>query len=111
MLVMVSGPVSAESEKMRMDNIATLNRVAAEVFKRGHIPLVGVNAAAPVIEEAGIADRYEAMMAICEALAERCDAVLLIGESSGACRELEVLQRCGRPVFHHLNELPDGPAH
>jgi hypothetical protein len=80
MLVMVSGPVSAESDKMRMDNTARLNRVAAAVLKRGHIPLVGVNAAAPVVEEVGVADKYATTMMICEALAERCDAILLIGE-------------------------------
>src|SRR5215217_6817839 len=94
MLVMVSGPVSAESDEMRMDNTARLNRVAAAVLKRGHTPLVGVNAAAPVVEEAGVADKYATAMMICEALAEKCDAILLISESSGACRELEVLQRC-----------------
>lgn len=106
MLVMISGPVSAESDDIRMENRARLNRVAAEVLRRGHIPLVAVNAAVPVVEEAGVADKYEATMMICEALAERCDAILLIGESNGACREVEVLQRCGRPVFHDLNELP-----
>lgn len=106
MLVMIAGPVSAESDKLRMENTAKLNRVAAEVLKLGHIPLVGVNAAVPVVEEAGVADKYETTMTICEALAERCDAILLIGESRGACRERDVLQRCGRPVFHDLNELP-----
>jgi len=106
MLVMVSGPVSAESDEKRMDNRARLDKVAAEVLKRGHIPLVAVNAAAPVVEEAGVADKYETTMMICEALAERCDAILLIGESNGARRELEVFQRCGRPVFYDLNELP-----
>jgi Domain of unknown function (DUF4406) len=100
------GPVSAESDKMRMENTAKLNRVAAEVLKRGHIPLVGINAAAPVVEEGGVADEYEATMMICEALAERCDAVLVIGESKGACRERDVFQRCGRPVYYDLNELP-----
>jgi hypothetical protein len=59
MLVMVSGPVSAESDKKRMEKTAKLNRVAAEVLKRGHIPLVDVNAAVPVVE-AGVADKYEA---------------------------------------------------
>ena len=106
MLVMVSGPVSAESDTTRMENTAKLNRVAAEVLKRGHIPLVGVNAAIPVVEESGVTDKYEATMLICEALAERCDAILLIGESSGACRERDIFQRCGKPVFHDLDELP-----
>jgi uncharacterized protein DUF4406 len=106
MLVMVAGPVSAESDELVIENIARLNRVAAEVLKRGHIPLVGINAAVPVVEEAGVADKYEATMLICEALAERCDAILLIGESKGALRERDVVQRRGRPVFYDLDELP-----
>ena len=106
MLIMVSGPVSADSDESRMENIARLNRVAAEIFKRGHIPVVGVNAAAPVVEEAGVADKYEATMKICEALAEKCDAVFVIGESDGTCRELEIIQRRGGPVFHDVNEIP-----
>lgn len=85
-----------------------MNRAAAEVFKRGHTPLVGVNAAGPVIEQAEVEDRYEAVMRMCEALAERCDAVLFIGESGGACREVEVFERMGRPVYRSVEDIPTG---
>lgn len=108
MLIMVSGPTSDESEEVREERLARLNRVAAEVLRRGHIPLVGVNAAAPVVEQAGAEDRYEAVMRICEALAERCDAVLLDGESGGACREVGVFERMGRPVYRSVDEIPPG---
>jgi len=68
--------------------------------------LVAINAAAPIVEAAGVADKYEMAMLICQAMAERCDAILMIGESNGACRERDVLRRCGGPVFQDLNELP-----
>jgi len=106
MLVMVSGPVSGGSREEEERNRDELNRVAAEVLKRGHIPLVGLNAARPVVELAGLEDGYEAVMHICEELAGRCDAVLVTGESGGACREVEVFERHGRPVYKSLGELP-----
>ncbi len=106
MLIMVSGPTSAESEEARAERLRRLNRAAAEVLRRGHTPVVGVNAAAPVVEQAEVEDRYEAIMLICRALAERCDAVLLVGESEGACREVEVFERRGRPVYRALEDIP-----
>ena len=106
MMIMISGPVSAETEELEAENLKKLNKVAAEVLKRGHVPIVGINAANPVVEQAEAEDRYEAAMQICEALAERCDAVLLIGESGGACKELEVFERRARPVYRELNEIP-----
>jgi hypothetical protein len=106
MLVMVSGPVSGDDPEEEEKNRDELNRVAAEVFKRGHVPLVGLNAARPVVEVAGVEDSYEAVMRICEELAARCDAVLLIGESGGACREVEIFERRGRPIYRSLAELP-----
>ena len=108
MLIMVSGPTSSESESLRAERLERLNKAAAEVLMRGHVPLVGVNAAGPVVEQAEVEDRYEAVMRICEALAERCDAVLLVGESGGACREAEVFERRGRPVYREVSEIPDG---
>ena len=99
---MVSGPTSAE-------NVERLNEAAAEVLRRGHVPLVGVNAAAAVVEKARVGYRYEAIMHICEALAERCDAVLVLGESEGACREVDVFERNGRPIYRSIEELPEAP--
>ena len=110
MLIMVSGPTSAASEGVKAARLTNLNRAAAEVLKRGHIPLVGVNAAGPVVEQADTEDRYEAIMLICEALAERCDAVLPVGESGGACREAAVFERRGRPVYRAVEEIPAGAA-
>lgn len=49
-------------------------------------------------------------MGICLALAERCDAVLLTDESGGACPEVEVFERRGRPVYRRVEEIPDARA-
>ncbi len=47
-------------------------------------------------------------MRICEALAERCDAVLMVGELRGACREVGMFETRGRPVYRAADEIPVG---
>jgi hypothetical protein len=60
---------SAETAEQRQHNLEALNKAAAAVMKRGHIPLIGVNAALPVLEWLDReADSYEAIMAISLAL-------------------------------------------
>ncbi len=106
MLIIVAGPYSAETEEQRRRNLDAMEEAAARVLERGHIPVIGVNAALPIVERARVEDRYEALMAISLALAERCDAILLIGESPGANRERDALARLGRPVYRAVEEIP-----
>ena len=76
---MIAGPYrsAANSVADREQNLANLNRAAYELFRRGHVPLVGVNCALPLIAVAG-SDAYESiMMPLSLAMANRCDAVLL----------------------------------
>jgi hypothetical protein len=83
-----------------------MNAVAAEVRRRGHIPIVGVNAALPVLEAAGLPHSHAWMMDIALALAARCDALLQIGHSPGADREADVMRSLGRPIYMDLDDLP-----
>ena len=69
--------------------------------------MIGVNAALPVVERLGPdANRYEAMMAISLALVDKCDAILIIGESAGVNREREVIRSKGLAVYGDLSEIP-----
>ena len=109
MWVMVAGPYTAggANPEQRRANLSALNKVALTVFERGHIPVIGVNNALPVIAEAGEARFDELMMPISLAMAERCDAVLRVGgASSGADQEVARFQAAGKPVFRNLEELP-----
>jgi DNA-binding response OmpR family regulator len=83
-----AGPYSADTAEQRQRNLDAMNEAAAGVMRRGHIPVIGVNAALPIVERLGTAvDRYEAIMAISLALVAQCEAILVIGESAGANRE------------------------
>ena len=110
MWIMIAGPyrTGAKSESDREANLRALNRAAYDVFRKGHVPIIGVNMALPVIQAAG-ADLYEAvMMPLSLALSERCDAVLRIGgASAGADEEVERVRARGGHVYNSLAEVPD----
>jgi hypothetical protein len=110
MWIMVAGPYTtgAASRDDRERNLAELNRVAVALFRKGHVPIVGVNLALPVCDVAG-GDSYHAIMTpLCLALAERCDAVLrLDGASSGADQEVEKIRARGGVVYRSLDDVPD----
>lgn len=106
MLIAVAGPYSAPTEEGQQRNLDLMNSAAAEVIRRGHIPVIGVNAALPVVEALGPDDRYDTIMAISLALVGRCDAILMIGESPGANRERDLVASKGLAVYHSLDAIP-----
>jgi hypothetical protein len=106
MIIAVAGPYSAPSETERKKNLDAMNAAAARLLEMGHTPLIGVNAALPVLEKSSVADPYEAIMAISMAVVSAADAILLIGESPGANREKNFLESRGKKVFRSLDEIP-----
>lgn len=111
---MIAGPYRSgvADAETRADRLRTLNAAAYELLRRGHVPVIGVNMALPVIEIAG-QERYdEIMMPLSLALAERCDAVLRLGgPSSGADQEVARFVARGLPVFRSIDEVPPEPTH
>ena len=111
MWIMVTGPYAtgAPTPQARAANLRTLNEAALAVLRAGHLPLIGVNLALPVIAAAGDTNAAydEIMMPLSLALAERCDAILRIGgPSHGADAEAERFRATGRPVFSALDQIP-----
>lgn len=105
MLIAVAGPYSSETEEQRQRNLHALNKAAVAVLKIGHIPVIGVNAALPVVAQLD-GNQYEKIMAISLALMDKCDAILVIGESPGVARELAVFESKGLPVYRDVTEIP-----
>jgi Domain of unknown function (DUF4406) len=88
-----------------------MNEAAAAVLKLGHIPVIGVNAALAVAECLGPdANQYDVIMEISLALVDKCDAILVIGESAGANRERDLVRSKGLPVYRDLSEIPAAPS-
>ena len=72
----------------------------------GHVPIIGVNAALPVIEKSKKKDNYAGIMSISLAVINACDALLLIAESPGANRERDLIRSKGLPVYFSIDEIP-----
>lgn len=109
MWVMVSGPYRAGSktEAERQANLDAMNRVAYEVFLKGHVPVIGVNMALPIIQVKGAEHFDEIMMPVALALVDRCDACLRIGgPSNGADQEADRFRAQGKPVYAGIDEIP-----
>ena len=115
MWIMISGPYTAGGADAsgRARNLAAMNAVALQIFQRGHVPVIGVNLALPVIEAARASlgdDAFEAiMMPLSLALAERCDACLRIGgPSDGADAEAARFRARGLSVYTRIEDIPAG---
>lgn len=113
MWVMIAGPYrsGATSEAGRAANLRVLDEAALAVLERGHVPIIGVNNALPLIAVGGAGRFDEIMMPLSLALADRCDACLRIGgPSGGADQEVERFRAAGKPVFRSVGELPVGAS-
>lgn len=109
MHIMIAGPYTSGSKDKEQwkRNHLEMNRYAYQVHLKGHVPVIGVNMALPIIEAAGEDTFDDIMMPISLALAERCDAVLRVGgPSKGADEEVEVFKRKGLPVYNNPMEIP-----
>lgn len=108
MIIAVAGPYSATTEAARRQNLDALNNAAARLLELGHIPIIGVNAALPVVDKAGdMIDCYQAIMDISMAVVSCCEALLMIGESPGANRERAIFITRGLPVYDSPDDVPD----
>lgn len=107
MIIAIAGPYSAPTAAQRQSNLDALNEMAARVFDMGHIPFIGINMALPVIALSETENEYAAIMAISMAVVDKCDAILMLGESRGANMEKEHIASKGLPVYHSLEEIPE----
>jgi hypothetical protein len=106
MLIAVAGPYSAPTAEQRKANLDAMNEAAARILEKGHVPLIGVNAALPVLEKASVTEPYKAIMDISMSVIANCDALLLLAESPGANRERALIQSKGGIIYRTVEEIP-----
>jgi hypothetical protein len=109
MWIMVSGPYrsGAGDARRRAANLRAINAAALALFRAGHVPIVGVNLALPLIDAAGEGAYDEIMLPLSLAAAARCDACLRVGgASAGADRELALFRASGKPVYVNIEDVP-----
>ena len=85
-----------------------MNEAALAVWRKGHVPIIGVNLCLPIVVAAGgdAAADAEIMMPLSLSLAERCDAFLRIGGASvSAEQEMARFVAAGKSVFRSIEEV------
>ena len=93
-------------------NVAAMTDASLQLFRAGHLPVMGEWFALPLIEHAGsrgIGDEIfnEIFHPIARSLVARCDACLRIGGSSaGADEMVSVARQHGKAVYYSLQDVP-----
>ena len=113
--ILVAGPYRSgtnDDPTLIRATVDAMTRTSLELFRRGHLPVMGEWFALPLIEAAGSEQVGDAVFEeifhpVAERLLEHCDGCLRIGgASSGADRMVEVAMRLGKAVYHDVDEIP-----
>jgi len=117
LLILVAGPYRSgtNDDPQRIKaNVQAMTETALQLFRLGHLPVLGEWFALPLIEQAGsrqIGDETfnEIFHPISRELVVRCDACLRIGGPSQGADEMVSLARGhGKQIFFRVEEVPPG---
>ncbi len=115
LMILVAGPYrsgTGDDPVLIARNVAAMTEAALQLFRAGHLPVMGEWFALPLIEHAGstgIGDAVfnEIFHPVSRRLVARCDACLRIGGPSAGADEMVALARQhGKAVYHALDEVP-----
>jgi hypothetical protein len=115
LMILVAGPYRSGTDgdpALVRANVDAMTVASLELFRRGHLPVMGEWFALPLIEAANAAGIYpdadaEIFHPIAERVLARCDACLRIGGASeGADRMVRVARELGKRVFLDLGDVP-----
>ena len=119
LMILVAGPYRSRTNDdpaLIEANVAAMTEASLDLFRLGHLPVMGEWFALPLIEFAGstaIGDEVfdEIFHPVAERVLARCDACLRIGgPSEGADRMVEVATRLGKTIFRDIAAIPAAGA-
>lgn len=114
LLILVAGPYRSgtnDNPELIAQNVKAMTDTALELYRKGHMPVLGEWFALPLIEAAGskaIGDEIfnEIFHPIAVKLITHCDAVLRIGgTSSGADEMVRIGREKGKLIFSDISEI------
>jgi hypothetical protein len=115
LMILVAGPYRSgtnDDPVLIAANVALMTEAALQLFRAGHLPVMGEWFALPLIEHAGaqrIGDPAfnEIFHPISRRLVAKCDACLRIGGPSVGADEMVALARAhGKAVYLSLADVP-----
>ena len=117
LLILVAGPYRSgtndDPQRIRA-NVQAMTETALQLFRLGHLPVLGEWFALPLMEQAGsrqIGDEIfnEIFHPISRELVVRCDACLRIGGPSQGADEMVSLARSyNKQIFFRVEDVPPG---
>ncbi len=114
-MILVAGPYRSgtnDDPALIAKNVEAMTDASLQLFRAGHLPVMGEWYALPLIEHAGsmkIGDAAfnEIFHPISRRLVEKCDAVLRMGGASVGADEMVALAReQGKAIYFSLEALP-----
>lgn len=114
-MILVAGPYRSgtnDDPALMEQNLRRLESVTLDLFRAGHIPMIGEWVALPLLRLAGgqrPGDQawQEILYPVANRLITRCDAVLrLPGESKGADEDVRLAEELGLAVYYTLEDVP-----
>ncbi len=114
-MILVAGPYRSGTQdkpELIQKNVQLMQEVALEVYKLGHLPVLGEWFALPLLETAGSKQIGDAVFnqifhPVAVQLLDFCGAVLRVGgPSQGADEMLKVGLEKGKRIFYSLSEIP-----
>jgi hypothetical protein len=117
LMILVAGPYRSgtNDDPARIaQNVAAMTEAALQLFRAGHLPVLGEWYALPLIEHAGSQQTGDAVFdeifhPISRRLVAKCDACLRIGGPSAGADEMVALARQhGKHIFFALDDVPAG---
>ena len=115
LMILVAGPYRSgtnDDPALIAANVKAMTDTALELYKMGHMPVLGEWFALPLIEAAGskkVGDEiFNAIFhPIAIRLIEHCDGVLRIGGASAGADEMVTTgQSKNKIIFHNKSEIP-----
>ena len=114
-MILVAGPYRSgtnDDPALIAQNVAAMTDTSLQLFRAGHLPVMGEWYALPLIEHAGSASIgdpvfNEIFHPISRRLIAKCDGCLRIGGASAGADEMVALAtQHGKAVYHSLEEIP-----
>jgi hypothetical protein len=115
MMILVAGPYRSgtnDDPHLIEANVQAMTSTALELYRMGHMPVLGEWFALPLIAAAGSKQTGDAIFnelfhPVAVKLIDHCDAVLRIGgASSGADEMVHTGKAKGKIIFQHIGEIP-----
>ncbi|MCF0052868.1 DUF4406 domain-containing protein [Dyadobacter sp. LJ53] len=116
LMILVAGPYRSgtnDDPALMQQNLSKLESVTLELFRAGHLPVIGEWVALPLLRLAGSsvpgdAPYEEILYPVAERLLHKCDAILrLEGASKGADEDVRIGRERGLQIFYNLSEVPN----